>query len=117
MSYRVLRRLGASALVAGCASDGGPAPAAPVLTVQPQEVSLAVGSSAVVGASVAGAPAGAAIPFRWRVRDSAVVVIDSLSRGGGVAHLRRIAPGGTLVTVVVPALGLSADVRVTLPLL
>ncbi|MDF1501787.1 hypothetical protein [Roseisolibacter sp. H3M3-2] len=50
--------------------------------------------------------------FRWRVRDSTLVAIDSLALAGSVAHLRRLAPGGTIVTVAAPALGLSADVPV-----
>jgi hypothetical protein len=94
----------------------GPTPAAPVLTVQPQAVTILAGGSVVVGASVANAPASAAITFRWRVRDSSRVVIDSLSRGGSAAHLRRVAPGGTVVTVAVSSLDLSVDVPVTVPL-
>jgi hypothetical protein len=116
MSYNLILGLGACALIAACGDSSSPAPAAPVLTVQPQAVTILAGGSVVVGASVANAPAGAAITFRWRVRDSSRVVIHSLSCGGSVAHLRRVAPGGTVVTVEVPTLGLSAEIPVTVPL-
>jgi hypothetical protein len=112
MSYKAFFRLGVCALIAACGDAGDAAPAAPVLTVQPQAVSIFAGGVIAVGASVANAPARASITFQWQVRDSARVVIDSLSHGGSVAHLRRVAPGGTVVTVVVPSLGLRADIQV-----
>ena len=102
----------ACALLAGCRGSDDPAPPPPVLTLLPQAVSIPAGGRNLVSASVTGAPAGVPVMFRWRVRDSAIVVIDSLSTGGSVAHLRRIAPGGTVVTVSVPALGLSGDIPV-----
>ena len=111
MSFRhAVRGLCAVALLVACGDEGGPAPASPLLTVAPQSVSLPAGGRTVVAASVTGA--GSAVSFRWRVRDSALVVIDSLTLGGSVAHLRRVASGGTVVTVTAPALGLSADIPV-----
>ena len=111
LSYRAVRGLCAAALLIACGDDGGPAPASPVLTVAPQSVSLPTGGRTAVAASVTGA--GSTVAFRWRVRDSTLVVIDSLAQGGSVAHLRRVATGGTMVTVAAPSLGLSADIPVT----
>jgi hypothetical protein len=110
--YRAFLHACAAALVAACGNDGGPAPAPPLLIVTPQAVSLPAGAHSAVAASVIGAAAGIAVTFQWRVRDSSLVVIDSLGQGGSVAHLRRVAPGDTVVTVAVPSLGPSGDIPV-----
>lgn len=74
----------AAALILGCDDDPIP-PASVVVVVAPNSVSLPVGGSAQLGATVTGAFPGSPLTVYWRTTNGQVVTVSAAGLASGVA--------------------------------